>query len=133
MQTLRGAAHSSPRASTCLPTKTTGDGIYSLMQHYGAPTRILDWSDGALTRKMPRGLTRACGFWIPTASTALPSIILMIGPALHSQIGRQRSNICRSSLPERSAPGISFGNRSTARVPQAFFSAWPFYSVRSAS
>src|SRR5271165_793075 len=32
-----------------LPAYQDDWGWYSLMQHYGAPTRILDWSDGALT------------------------------------------------------------------------------------
>ena len=33
-----------------LPVSEDEWGWYSLMQHYGAPTRLLDWSDGALTR-----------------------------------------------------------------------------------
>ena len=32
-----------------LPAYDDEWGWYSLMQHYGAPTRLLDWSDGALT------------------------------------------------------------------------------------
>jgi hypothetical protein len=32
-----------------LPTRDDEWGWYSVMQHYGSPTRLLDWTDGALT------------------------------------------------------------------------------------